>query len=209
MKKTLQSYFAKNEKIETIVFWTSLSLIFIPIRIVVFYSLMDNWYGLIGGLFCTISTITILAKKKKLGWFGKIYLKQISKIHKGKKQYLIFGVMSGIILFASTSLYLINEGNTTYLEEKKQVYDYATSFGVNLEDKIGVVSINEKISINAGFMHDIQLIDVIKALSVSVAILDTAFNGWISFFWTTILVTETEMFGVLAITKIISNKTKK
>jgi len=51
-------------------------------------------------------------------------------------------------------------------------------------------------------IKNIHLEEMIKALAVTFALIDSAFDGWVIFFWTTILVTEVEVVGILLITKL-------
>lgn len=197
-----------SERLEGVLFWTLFSLIVFPIRISMFYLSHDHWYGVVGVLFSIMTTIVILSKKGKMGWFGRLFIKHIFKLHMGKKRFLVYGTSLLIISCAGLTLYLVNEGNSTYAGIKDLVYAKAKDNGIDLKDKQVVLQSNPGFKLNPN-ISQITLGGVIQSLSVALAIMNSAFDGWVVYFWTTILVTESEFIGVLLITKIFSQNNKK
>ena len=197
-----------SERLEGALFWILFSLIILPIRISMFYLSHDHWYGIVGVLFSIMTAIIILSKKEKMGWFGRLFIKHIFKLHSGKKRFFVYGTSLLIISCAGLTLYLVNEGNSTYEDIKDLVYAKAKDNGMDLKVKQDVLQSNPGFKLNSN-ISKITLEDAIQSLSVALAIMDSAFDGWVVYFWTTILVTESEFVGVLLITKKFSQNNKK
>ncbi len=103
---------------ESIIVFGVLTGILLPVRLVFVNYFSDDWFGSFGLISIISIAIVILAKKQKLGRFGKMFENQMLKIHQGKRRIIVYTSATIIVLYLSISIYSINEGNSTFLEEK-------------------------------------------------------------------------------------------
>ncbi len=91
--------------------------IFLPARVFFFTYISQYWLGSFGLISGIAGGIFILAYKNKLGVFGRIWMRQIVKISRGKIGIFLIGqAIFGLSVYAGY-IYFIEEGRTTYAED--------------------------------------------------------------------------------------------
>ena len=71
--------------LEFLIVSISLIAILVPLRIFSKIIFIDEWIGAIGIITVVFGLMLYLSKKEKLGIFGKMFIRQITKNHKGKR----------------------------------------------------------------------------------------------------------------------------
>lgn len=174
-----------------------LLFVFLPVRVFFVRFVSDDWLGSFGLITLVSVILIVLAKKNKIGWFGRAYLRQLFKANRGKRKYFFYTNLIVGTLFLGVTIYAINLGQDQYqemvIEIKEQIpYD-------NMEEMYKETR------------EEIELEDIPKGLLVFVLILFTRFDlfavlmttlddlsdGWILHFSTIFLVEGLEMLGLL------------
>lgn len=97
-------------------------LVLLPVRVLFVSYVSNNWLGSFGLITLVSVTILLLAKKNKLGWFGRAFIRQIFKVNKGKRKYFTwFNLIVGALYF--TSIIAGVEVSNNMIEEKTQVLE--------------------------------------------------------------------------------------
>jgi preprotein translocase subunit SecE len=96
--------------------------IFLPFRLLAGQYFAEHWIGNLG--FATIVSVLMLylAKKNKLGRFGKILQNQVRKIVWGKSTRLIIFLLIVFMVYFGTVIILVNQGNTIYRDDKDALF---------------------------------------------------------------------------------------
>jgi len=183
---------------ESIIVFGVLTGILLPVRLVFVEYFSDDWFGSFGLISIISIAIVILAKKQKLGKFGKMFENQMLKIHQGKRRIMVYTFASFIVLYLSVSIYSINEGNSTYLEEKNLLMQEFKEKDINLQNMIEKMP---KMSPER-FMEGITTyvfswIENFKDIAIVNAINNDYADGYILHFHTVFLVEQLEVIGIL------------
>jgi len=120
------------------------------------------------------------------------------KLHQGKRRIIVYTFASIIVLYLSISIYSINEGNSTYLEEKNLLMQEFKEKDINLQNMIEKMP---KMSPER-FMEGITTyvfswIENFKDIAIVNAINNDYADGYILHFHTVFLVEQLEVIGIL------------
>ncbi len=185
-----------------------LLFVLLPVRIIFVRYVADDWIGSFG-LITVISVLIIyLAKKDKLGWFGRAFHRQMWKIHTGKRKYFVYSQLAISLLFFSSAVFAIEVGDTIYEMEK-----------ADLRDQLEIESIEELAKrtgdeVNPGdipyalFVFVYIMIFRFDIYATILSTLNDISDGWVLHFTTVFLVEIIELIGIAIYTKI-TIKTEK
>lgn len=205
MKHDIKPY----SKSESIIVGLVLAGILIPLRFLTLFALGDSWIGTLGVISFVTLIMIILSHKQKIGKFGDMFLRQITKMHKGKRKWFIYTQTVIFFTFALTSLYAINEGNTTYLDMKLQVAEQMKALGIDdydsLVDRYKETPTEQQAQAIAQMPS--LFFKQFGIIAVTAAITDDLMYNWYSHMLIFILVETTEVAILLVITKKYSYKT--
>lgn len=205
MKHDIKPY----SKSESIIVGLVLAGILIPLRFLTLFALGDSWIGTLGVISFVTLIMIILSHKQKIGKFGDMFLRQITKMHKGKRKWFIYTQTVIFFTFALTSLYAINEGNTTYLDMKLQVAEQMKALGIDdydsLVDRYKETPTEQQAQAIAQMPS--LFFKQFGIIAVTAAITDDLMHNWYSHMLIFILVETTEVAILLVITKKYSYKT--
>lgn len=205
MKHDIKPY----SKSESIIVGLVLAGILIPLRFLTLFALGDSWIGTLGVISFVTLIMIILSHKHKIGKFGDMFLRQITKMHKGKRKWFIYTQTVIFFTFALTSLYAINEGNTTYLDMKLQVAEQMKALGIDdydsLVDRYKETPTEQQAQAIAQMPS--LFFKQFGIIAVTAAITDDLMHNWYSHMLIFILVETTEVAILLVITKKYSYKT--
>lgn len=205
MKHDIKPY----SKSESIIVGLVLAGILIPLRFLTLFALGDSWIGTLGVISFVTLIMIILSHKQKIGKFGDMFLRQITKMHKGKRKWFIYTQTVIFFTFALTSLYAINEGNTTYLDMKLQVAEQMKALGIDdydsLVDRYKETPTEQQAQAIAQMPS--LFFKQFGIIAVTAAITDDLMHNWYSHILIFILVETTEVAILLVITKKYSYKT--
>jgi hypothetical protein len=219
-----------NSRLETLVIMLSFAAILIPLRVITKEVFADGWLGSLGVLTAVITAIIVLSHKDKLGWYGKAFMRQITKMHKGKKRYFFFAQTSVFILFGVFIVSAITVGNSEeYIDVKNQVLDQMRSEGIpvesvtstepagaTIEDRIESVetqfeTMESVMEMNADVPIERQIETVVALpviavkefhiIGIAFAISNDLMGGWMLYLWQVILIESIEFMGIYIVTK--------
>ena len=169
--------------------------IFLPIRILFASYISEHWLGSLGLVSAIGLLFVFLIKQNKLGWFGKMFEKQMKKTIGGKTGKYIIVISVLFLIYFGTSLYFIDKGNTVYFDDKEIFSSVMSSNDFSIEN-IPVEKLNgPQPLLNIPGIQWITNFDY--ALSIAYAIMDDTTDGWLSHFIVVVFVEQLEMIGLL------------
>jgi len=185
----------RNDIKEKLIILAITTGIFLPIRVLFTAYVSEHWLGSLGLVSAFGLLFVVLIKQNKLGWFGRMFEKQMKKTIGGKTgKYIIFVSVLFLIYFGS-SLYFIDKGNTIYFEDKEIFSSVMSSNEFTIEN-IPVEKLNgPQPLLNIAGIQWITNFDY--ALSIAYAIMDDTTDGWLSHFIVVVFVEQLEMIGLL------------
>ena len=177
-----------KESLEPIAIGAILIFILLPVRVLFVSYVNDHWLGSLGVVSLVSFVVLYLAKKDKLGWFGKAFVRQLFKIRNGKRKYIFFvGATFSLLYFGSIILGV--ELSNTYLNELKTEVQSAT----------GLDSLND-------ISYDLTIDDIQKTfygiiarpdlLAISIGVMNDMTHGYLLHFAIVFVVEELELIGI-------------
>ena len=201
--------------------------IFLPVRLVFYNLVSDNWIGSFGVISLVVVVMVILSKRNKLGAFGRMYWRTLTKVHKGKARFFSYFMMGMMLYFWGSSIagmnYAIDNpdeiklliGNNTMtiqdheamqrLESSIQSKDViATSKEIQKEfDKYPTLLV----IIMFPLLFLMPLFNFITWSAIT-SIMNEFTKGWFLHFATVFFIESLEVVGILIYTYIVTKKSK-
>ena len=172
--------------------------VFLPVRLLFTSFVSDNWFGSLGVISVLGIIFLVLIKREKLGWFGKIFEKQLKKTIAGKTGRYIIAISIIFLIYFGSGLFFIERGSTIFSEDK-EIFLYAIqgkeSFSMEdipIEKLNGPQDWKGFDSISQGWFSKIDYV-----LSISYGVLDDTTGGWLSHFVAIVFVEQLEVIGLL------------
>ena len=171
--------------------------VLLPVRLFFVMYVSDNWFGSFGLIAMISITMIILTKKKKLGKFGEMFDRQLSKLQHGKRAKIVYGQSILFLLILGGTIFAIEQGNSTYSDIKNDILKENEEFA----DAEQILAKAEKISVQewiSGFLGMILAVFfAFPQLAAVFAVLNDSSDGWVLHFYTVAFVEYIEMFGIL------------
>ena len=168
-------------------------------------NLSDNWFGSLGIISAISILVIILARKKKLGFFGPMFERQIYKFQKGKRGLLVIGESVFVLLMLGSMIFAIDQGNSVYSDIKLQTIE--NSPPTNPEQILELTNEWEASDWIVGFlMVPVMFITAFPQMSAGIASVDQSLDGWLMHFYTVGFIEYLELFGILIYYKISFRK---
>lgn len=171
--------------------------VLLPVRLFFVMYVSDNWFGSFGLIAMISITIIILTKKKKLGKFGEMFDRQLSKLQHGKRAKIVYGQSILFLLILGGTIFAIEQGNSTYVELKNEILIENEDFS----DAEQILAKAEKISfqewINGFIGMILAIFFAFPQLAAVFAVLNDSSDGWVLHFYTVAFVEYIELFGIL------------
>lgn len=168
----------KQDLKEKLIVGGMMAAVFLPVRVLFYTYVSQYWLGSFGLVSAIALVMFALTKKNKLGWFGIMFQKQMSKITRGKIGTTALVITIFSILYFGGSILLIQKGITLYADDKTQIEsmmkDGSTPY------------------IITGHENNLDFVP-----ATVFAIMNDMTNGWILHFHTVIFVGELEALAVL------------
>ncbi len=203
-----------TNRIEALIVFAVMTGLFLPVRFLFVTYVTDDWFGSFGVVSALAIAVVILAKKDKLGKFGRMFIRQMMKVHTGKRRvfvytHLAFGLIVMGLLIAS-----INLGNSTYLEEKNHILAVAEAQGQSLDSAEDLTQLTEKLSETSAeeFIESFAqigdlLFNQFPYFTALWAIEDDMTEGFLLHFSTVAFVEVLEFVGILTYFRLTLKKT--
>ena len=186
-----------------------LIFVLLPVRLVFVSYVSDNWFGSFGLITAISVSIVILAKKDKLGWFGRAFHRQMFKVHTGKRRYFVYTQLTLALLFFTSAVYAVELGDSAFEIEKEELkaqidIDNIQELAERTEKEISIEDL--PFAIYVFFYILIFRFDVYATI---IATMNDISDGWLLHFTTVFLVEVIELIGILILTKFTFKKEKK
>ena len=195
-----------RERLEPLIVFSIMGGILLPARLLFVEYISDNWLGSLGVITLISIVIIILAKKKKLGFFGPMLERQMFKFQKGKRGVLIIGESMFLLLILGGMIFAIDQGNNVYSDLKMQNIQNSpspTSAKQILED----TNDWEASDWFMGFlMAPVAFVTAFPQMSAAIASIDQSLDGWLMHFYTVGFVEYLELLGILIFYRISFRK---
>lgn len=171
----------------------------LPARLLFVQYVSDDWFGSAGIISIISISIIILAKKQKLGFFGPMLERQISKFLKGRRGILIFGESIFLLALLGVMIFAIDQGNSVYSDFKPENQK-------NLPSDLSVLKQTEELETNDWvgpfFIDPAVFVTIFPQMSATIASIDQDLDGWLLHFYTVGFIEYAELLGILICYKI-------
>jgi hypothetical protein len=206
--KTIFSCQYLIRKFESLIVFGIVTGLLLPARLLFVQYVSDDWLGSLGVISAISILIIVLARKKKLGFFGPMFERQMYKFQKGKRGVLVFGESLLLLLMLGIMIFAIDQGNTVYSDLKLQTT--ANSASVNSEQILEISKGWDASDWTVGFlMAPIALFTSFPQMSATIASIDQSLDGWLLHFYTVGFVEYLELFGIFIFYRFLfKNKLK-
>ena len=176
-----------------------------PARLLFVEYVSDNWFGSLGIISIISISVIILARKKKLGFFGPMLERQMYKFQKGKRGLLVIGESIFLLLILGGMIFAIDQGNSVYSELKMQnMENMSTTSSEQILDSTKELEASDWVV--AFLMVPVALLTAFPQMSAAIASIDQSLDGWLLHFYTVGFVEYLELFGILLYYRISFRK---
>lgn len=190
---------------ESIFVFSIMAGLLLPARILFVEYVSDNWFGSLGIISAISISVIILARKKKLGFFGPMLERQMYKFQKGKRGLLVIGESAFLLLILGGMIFAIEQGNSVYSEsQQSQIIPNTSSAPTEILDLTNDWGPNDWL---IGFVTSpILFLTSFPEMSVAIASIDQKLDGWLLHFYTVGFIEYIELLGILIFYKISFRK---
>ncbi len=171
--------------------------IFLPMRILFVSYVSEHWIGSLGLVSAFGIVLVFLIKRKKLGWFGKLFENQMRKTIGGNSGKYIIGFALFFLIYFGATLYFIERGNTIYSDDKEIFYLAIIEVeGHNIQD-IRAYDLKgpELISSQTQLFNTFSKLDYM--FSIAYSVMNDMSEGWMSHLVVVMFVEQIEVIGLL------------
>ena len=177
--------------------------ILLPARLLFVEYVSDNWLGSLGVISAISIVIIVLAKKKKLGFFGVMFERQLYKFQKGKRGLVVFGESVFLLLVLGGMIFAIEQGNSTFSHLKMEATQNLPPATENPEQILKMTDkINNQDWLMGFLMTPVTFVTEFPKMSAIIASIDQRLDGWLLHFYTVGFVEYLELFGILVFYRI-------
>jgi preprotein translocase subunit SecG len=174
--------------------------LFLPVRLFFSAYISDNWIGSLGIMSVVAILLVILIKRKKLGWFGVMFEKQMRKTVGGKTGKYLIGFAIFFLVYFGATLMFIDRGNTIYAEDAEIFYlAFMEKGGHNIDD----ISTYDLIGPNLATQKGAQNFNVISSIdymfSIAYSVMNDMSDGWLEHLVVIMTVEQIELIGLLVL----------
>jgi len=193
---------------ESLIVFGVMTGLLLPARLLFVEYVSDNWFGSLGIISAISILVIILVRKKKLGFFGPMFERQMYKFQRGKRGLLVFGESLFLLLILGSMIFAIDQGNSVYSDLKLQTManSPSTSSEQILESAKEWTASDWFI---AFLMVPVAFLTEFPQMSAVIASVDQSLDGWLLHFYTVGFVEYLELFGILIFYKISFRKKLK
>lgn len=183
--------------------------IFFPVRIIFSSFITDDWLGSLGVMSVLAVVLVLLIKKKKLGWFGRIFEKQMRKTVGGKTGKYLIGFAIFFLVYFGATLFFIDRGNSIYFEDK-EIFLQAImqEGGYNIDNLSSYDLIGPQLAQNGlKETHIFSSLDYM--FSIAYAVMNDMSDGWLEHIVIVMFVEQIELIGILVLCRNIFKPVSK
>lgn len=187
----------KNDlKEKAIVIGVTIGL-FLPVRLFFSTHISDSWVGSVGIMSAVAILLVILIKRKKLGWFGVIFEKQMRKTVGGKTGKYLIGFALFFLIYFGATLMFIDRGNTIYAEDAEIFYLAIMEKGGNIDDLSSYNLIGPQLATHKGYQNLNIISNFDYMFSIAYSVMNNMSDGWLEHLLVIMSVEQIELIGLL------------
>ena len=168
--------------------------LFLPVRMFFYAFLSSHWIGSLGMISSIMLLLTFLAHKQRLGWFGEIFITQITKTMKGKSGLVTMGISLVMMAYLGSTLVWIERGDTIYSDEKTVISQMIFSKHDPSQVQIRGMDYKMQVQKDSPFFLFSRFDQV---MSMTYAIMNDRMGGWLVNLDTVLLVEQFEVLGMI------------
>ena len=188
----------KNDlKEKAIVLGATIGL-FLPVRLFFSAYISEGWIGSLGVMSALAILFVVLIKRKKLGWFGVIFEKQMRKTVGGKTGKYLIGFAIFFLVYFGATLTFIDRGSTIYSEDAEIFYlAFMEKDGHDIDDLSTYQLIGPQLATHKG-SQNLNIISTIDYMfSISYSVMNDISEGWLEHLLVIMAVEQIEFIGLL------------
>jgi hypothetical protein len=190
---------------ESLIVFGTITGLLLPVRLLFVEYVSDDWFGSLGIISAISILIIILVKKKKLGFFGPMFERQMYKFQKGKRGLLVFGESVFLLLILGSMIFAIDQGNSVYSDLKLQTMaNFPSTDSKQILESAKELDASDWLI--AFLMVPVAFLTAFPQMSAAIASVDQSLDGWLLHFYTVGFVEYLELFGILIFYKISFRK---
>ena len=190
---------------ESLIVFGVMTGLLLPARLLFVEYVSDDWFGSLGIISAISISVIVLVKKKKLGFFGPMFERQIYKFQKGKRGLLVFGESIFILSILGVMIFAIDQRNSIHSDLKFQNIENSPSG--SSEKILQSVNALDASDWAVGFlMAPVMFITAFPQMSAIIASVDQSLDGWLMHFYTVAFVEYLELLGILVFYRITIKK---
>jgi len=191
-----------NEIAESLTVAAVMLLVLLPVRVLFVAYISPNWFGSFGLITVISITIVVLAKRNKLGWFGRAFTRQLFKVNKGKRKYFAWANLIIGLLYFSSIVYGVEVSNSLDLEKTQIKEELEVENLQELQQKIEGEETDWTQLPKAILMFFYILIFRFDIYALLIGTLNDISDGYFLHFSTVFMVEILEVMGILIYSKI-------
>ncbi len=188
----------KNDlKEKVIVLGVTIGL-FLPVRLFFSAYISENWIGSLGIMSVVAILLVVLIKRKKLGWFGVMFEKQMRKTVGGKTGKYLIGFAIFFLVYFGATLMFIDRGNTIYAEDAEIFYlAFMEKGGHNIDDISTYDLIGPHLATHKGSQNYNVISSIDYMFSIAYSVMNDMSDGWLEHLVVIMTVEQVELIGLL------------
>ena len=190
---------------ESLIVFGIMTGLFLPARLLFVEYVSDSWFGSLGIISIISISLIILVEKKKTGFFGPMFKRQMYKFQKGKRSLIVFGESALLLLLLGSMIFAIEQGNSVYSDLKPQnIQNAPPSSTESVRDLVNSLEYSDWL---IGFlMAPVIFFTAFPQMSAGIASIDQSLDGWLMHFYIVSFVEYVELLGILIFYKISFRK---
>lgn len=169
--------------------------LFLPLRLFFSAYVSDDWLGSVGIMSGIAILLVVLIKRKKLGWFGVIFEKQMRRTVGGKTGKYLIGFAIFFFVYFGATLVFIDRGNTIYAEDSQVFYLAIMENGGHFDNLSSYNLLGPQLESRGASFNTISKIDYM--FSVAYSVMNIMSDGWLEHLLVIMSVEQIELIGLL------------
>lgn len=184
--------------------------ILLPVRLVFVEFVSDSTLGSLGLISAISVTIVVLSKKNKLGKFGRIFEKEMTRLTRGKKRIFILAWFTMLTLYFAFSIYSIEQANTVFYDEKERIkLIIIDTYTLDFERPDTMIETLEPEAVVGGVDdYASAVVNDFEAVAITQGIMNDLSNGFLLHFHTVFLVEGLEILGLFIFYSVVYRNKK-
>ena len=172
--------------------------LFLPLRLFFSSYISEDWIGSVGIMSALAILFVVLIKRKKLGWFGVMFEKQMRKTVSRKTGKYLIGFALFFLVYFGATLMFIDRGNTIYAEDAEVFYlAIMEKGGLDINDISNYELLGPQLATHEG-LQNFNVISIIDYMfSISYSVMNDMSSGWLEHLLVIMSVEQIELIGLL------------